>query len=110
MEVADVEIVSEAAAGCEAVPLAEIRTVRVPVQTFVVNGVESARYADAPAVVCPHCGEPVKAFSPGARQVDVLKALSTGDESELAKSVRCPSCGKPLRFLRPLPIDAETLN
>lgn len=109
MEEAVVEIVE--GEGYEPIPLAEIKPVRVPVQTFVVNGVESARYAEAPAVVCPHCGEPVKAFQPGTRQVDVLKALSTGDEAELAKAVRCPQCGKPLRFLRPLPIDADaTLN
>ena len=108
MDNADVELID--GGGYEPAPLAEIKPVRVPVQTFVVNGVESARYAEAPAVVCPHCGEPVKSFSPGTRQVDALKALSTGDESELAKAVRCPRCGKPLRFLRPLPIDAETLN
>lgn len=110
MEEAEVEIVGEGAAGCGPVPLAEIKDVRVPVQTIVVNGVESARYASAPAVVCPHCGEPVQAFRPGTGQVDALKALSTGDESELAKAVRCPRCGKPMRFLRPLPIDADTLN
>ena len=108
MDSADVELID--GDGYEHAPLAEIRTVRVPVQTFVVNGVESARYAESPAVVCPHCGEPVKAFGPGTRQVDVLRALSTGDESELTKAVRCPICGKPLRFLRPLPIDADTLN
>ncbi len=105
MDEAEVEVIE--GSGYEPAPLAEVRAVRVPVQTIVVNGVERASYAEAPAIVCPHCGEPVKAFQPGTRQVDVLKALTAGDEAELMRPVRCPSCGKPLRFLRPLPIDAD---
>lgn len=90
------------------IPLqAEVEMVRIPIQTMVVNGRQAVRYADAPALVCPACGEALKSFSPDIGILDVLKGISTGDESQLRGITHCPNCGRSVRIMRPLPIDVS---
>lgn len=106
MEEAEIEILEPSEVDC--VPAqAEVRVMRVPVQTVIINGERRAQYGEAPAIVCPKCGGIIRQFGVGTPLLEVLKSLNTGDEEELRAICHCARCGKPLRIMRPLPIDAD---